>query len=201
MAISRPVILAALAVFVTYTAVRGISEAWDNDGFPESLAVKLELMPWVFPIHMITGGLALLLVPLTLYMRNTRWHRVLGRIAAVDILVAGITAIPVALEAPVTKISAAGFTAQAIVWLILLGLGLWNIRRGRVAHHRAFMLMLAAVTSGAMFFRVYLAFWKLLGPPHHFEAFYAFDAWVAWSLPLALVMVWARRRVGFQAAQ
>ena len=194
MAISRRLIMAGLLLFVTYTAVRGITEAWDNDGFPESLAVKLELMPLVFPVHMITGGLALLLVPLTLYVRYTRWHTLVGRIAAVDILVAGITALPVALEAPVTKISAAGFAAQAIVWMVLLGLGFWNIRRGRVAQHRAFMLMLAAVTSGAMFFRVYLAFWKLLGPPHHFEAFYAFDAWVAWSLPLVAVMVWLRRK-------
>ena len=190
MAISRRLILAALAVFVIYVAVRGISESWDNDGFPEALAVKLELMPWLFPIHMISGGLALLLVPLAISLRFKPWHKLVGRIAAADILIAGITAIPVALQAPVTKISAAGFTAQAITWLVLLTMGVWNIRRGRVQAHRACMFMLAAVTSGAMFFRVYLALSKLVIPPKHFYDFYAADAWIAWGLPLLAVAVW-----------
>ena len=190
MAISRRLILAALAAFVIYTALRGISESWDNDGFPESLAVKLELMPFLFPVHMISGGLALLLVPLAISLRFRPWHRLVGRIAAVDILIAGITAIPVALQAPVTKISAAGFTAQAITWLVLLALGVWNIRQGRVKVHRACMLMLAAVTSGAMFFRVYLALSKLVIPANHFYDFYAADAWVAWGLPLLAVATW-----------
>ncbi len=190
MAISRHLILAALAAFVIYTALRGISESWNNDGFPESLAVKLELMPFLFPIHMISGGLALLLVPLAISLRFKRWHKLAGRIAAADILIAGITAIPVALQAPVTKISAAGFTAQAITWLVLLALGVWNIRQGRAMAHRACMLMLAAVTSGAMFFRVYLALSKLVVAPNHFYDFYAADAWVAWGLPLVAVAVW-----------
>ena len=190
MAISRRLILAALAAFVIYTALRGISESWDNDGFPESLAVKLELMPFLFPVHMISGGLALLLVPLAISLRFRPWHKLAGRIAAVDILIAGITAIPVALQAPVTKISAAGFTAQSIVWLVLLTLGVWNIRQGRVKVHRACMLMLAAVTSGAMFFRVYLALSKLVIPANHFYDFYAADAWVAWGLPLLAVATW-----------
>ncbi len=190
MAISRHLILAALAAFVIYTALRGISESWNNDGFPESLAVKLELMPFLFPIHMISGGLALLLVPLAISLRFKRWHKLAGRIAAADILIAGITAIPVALQAPVTKISAAGFTAQAVTWLVLLALGVWNIRQGKVKIHRACMLMLAAVTSGAMFFRVYLALSKLVIPPNHFYDFYAADAWIAWGLPLLAVAVW-----------
>ena len=72
MAISRRLILAALAAFVIYTALRGISESWDNDGFPESLAVKLELMPFLFPVHMVGGGMALLLVPLAISLHASR---------------------------------------------------------------------------------------------------------------------------------
>lgn len=179
--------LAGLGIFVTYAGLRAISESWDNDGFPEALAVKLELLPFIFPIHMIAGGLALLLVPLTLALRGTAWHRVMGRIAAVDIVVAGVTAIPVALEQPVTQVSAAGFATQALVWMGLLGFGLWSIRRRDYARHRAAMLMMAAVTSGALFFRLYLALWKLGGIRGHFSTFYACDAWVAWTLPLAVM--------------
>jgi hypothetical protein len=183
----RTSMLAAGGIFVTYAALRAISEAWDNDGFPEVLAVKVELLPLVFPVHMISGGLALLLVPLTLALRGTAWHRMMGRIAAFDIVVAGLTAIPVALEQPVTKISAAGFATQAVVWMSLLAFGLWSIRRKDYARHRAAMLLMAAVTSGALFFRLYLGLWKVFGVKGYFAVFYACDAWVAWGLPL-LVM-------------
>ena len=57
----RWLMLAGIGCFVIYVAVRGISESWNNDGFPESLAIKLELMPLIFPVHMVAGGLALLL--------------------------------------------------------------------------------------------------------------------------------------------
>ena len=191
-AVWRWLLLAPLVVFVICVAVRGISESLDNDGFPEALAVKLELLPIIFPVHMVTGGLSLLLVPLVVYLRGTRWHRPMGRIAAVDIVVAGITAIPVAVVMPVTAASAAGFVAQGITWIVLLGLGIWNIRVGRVASHRACMLMMAAVTSGALFFRVYLGLWKAFGVPGHFETFYAVDAWMAWGLPLVGVALWLR---------
>ncbi len=72
---------------------------------------------------------------------------------------AGLTAFPVALVAPVTRISAAGFSAQGAAWLVLLVLGIVYIRRKQAL--RARMLMLAAVTSGAVFFRVYLALWAI----------------------------------------
>ena len=135
---------------------------------------------------MITGGLSLLLVPATLFLRGTKWHRWAGRITATDILLAGITAPFVAWAVPVTFISAAGFTAQSLVWMGLLFAGVWNIRRGNIAAHRACMLMVAAVTSGALFFRIYLAFWSRFGSFYYFKAFYAFDAWIAWSIPLII---------------
>ncbi|QQR37243.1 DUF2306 domain-containing protein [Devosia oryziradicis] len=179
-------------MFVIYVALRGISESFDNDGFPEPLAVKLELLPVIFPVHMVSGGLALLLVPLVLYMRGTRWHRLVGRVTAAIVLVAGLTAIPVAVVMPVTEISAAGFVAQGVAWIVLLALGIWHIRRGQVAPHRACMLMMAAVTSGALFFRIYLGLWKAVGGSRHFEAFYALDAWIAWGLPLVAMAIWLR---------
>ncbi len=195
-ALWRWLILAGLAGFVTYVALRGISESFDNDGFPESLAIKLELMPIIFPVHMVTGGLALLLVPLTLYLRGSRWHKIAGRVAAVDIFVAGTTAIPVAVYYPVTKISAAGFATQGLVWTVLLSFGIWHIRNGRVFAHRACMLMMAAVTSGALFFRVYLGLWKWVWGFKYFYEFYAVDAWIAWGLPLIVMLVWLRSAHG-----
>jgi hypothetical protein len=181
-------------VFVTYTALRAIFEAYDSDGFPEALAVKVELLPLIFPIHMVTGGLSLLLVPATIYFRYTKFHKILGRITAADILTAGITAPFVAWAVPVTIVSAAGFTAQAVIWLGLLVAGIWNIRNGRISAHQTCMLLMAAVTSGALFFRVFLGLWARFGDHHYFNEFYAVNAWIAWGIPTIAVFVFHRLR-------
>ena len=190
----RWIVLAALTLFVIQTALKALRAPWQVDDFPEALAVKVELLPWLFPLHMVTGGLVLLLIPATLLVRKrARWHRPLGRITALVVLVAGLTAFPVALIAPVTPVSAWGFAAQGAVWLVLLALGLRNIHLRRIQAHRAAMLSMAATTTGAVFFRVYLALWALLGNYRHYETFYAADAWIAWSLPLAGMVIFLKR--------
>jgi hypothetical protein len=177
--------LAVLLIFVIFVAQTALRQAFATDDFPEDLAVKVELLPVLFPLHMLAGGLALIVVPAALFARlRPRWHRTAGRIAAVVVLVAGVTAVPVALVAPVTPVSAAGFTAQALTWLTLLAFGIGYARSGRYAAHRACMLLMTAVTSGAIFFRIYLATWAIFAHGRHFAAFYAVDAWLAWLLPV-----------------
>ncbi len=193
-AVLTTVLLAAIGLFVIHTAILALRAPWLVDEFPEALAIKAELLPWLFPLHMIAGGLALIAVPLTLLLRRRlRWHRVAGRITAAIVLIAGLTAFPVALIAPVTPLSAWGFAAQGAVWLALLGLGLWHIHHRRLAAHRACMLLMAATTTGALFFRIYLALFAIWGDARHYEAFYAFNAWIAWSLPLLATAVFLKR--------
>ncbi len=180
-------------MFVMQTAVKALRSPWRVDDFPEALAIKVELMPWLFPLHMIVGGLVLLLIPLTMFaQRSPRWHRPLGRLTALVVLTAGLTAFPVALVAPVTRVSAWGFAAQGAVWLALLGIGLRNVWLKRFHAHRAAMLLMAATTTGAVLFRVYLALWAIFGDLRHYEMFYAADAWIAWSLPLAAAAIFLR---------
>jgi Predicted membrane protein (DUF2306) len=188
------VVLAAIGLFVIHAAIKALQAPWLVDDFPEALAIKAELLPWLFPLHMVTGGLALIAVPLTVLLRRrARWHRLAGRITALIVLLAGITAFPVALIAPVTALSAWGFAAQGAVWLALLGLGLWYGHRRRFKAHRACMLLMAATTTGALFFRIYLALFAIWGNARHYEAFYACNAWIAWSLPLLAMAVFLKR--------
>ena len=63
---------------------------------------------------------------------------------------------------------------------------------GRIAAHRVCMLLMLATTSGAVFFRVFLALWALTAQGRHFEAFYACNAWIGWLLPLGLTALWLR---------
>ncbi len=189
------VVLAAIAAFVIATAYKALLAPLHVDDFPEELAVKAELLPVTFPLHMVSGALALVLVPLAILLRGApRWHRPVARIAALDVVVAGVTAFPVALVAPVTVWSAWGFAAQGAVWLILLALGLYHIRAGRSEQHRACMLLMAATMTGAIFFRVYLALWAIFAQGRHYELFYAVDAWVAWSVPLGLTALVLRQQ-------
>ena len=172
------------------TVVRALSGAWDSSDFPDMLLIKVEALPLVFPVHMVMGGLALLLVPLAIAVSGTRWHRWVARLTAADVIVAALTAVPVALESPITRWTAAGFTTQAVLWLALLGGGVFAIQRGDVRAHRACMLLMAAVTSGAMFFRVFLAGWVALNGYAHFKTFYSCDAFAGWLTPLAGMSVW-----------
>lgn len=189
-------LLLAIALFVVQTARKALIAPWQVEDFPEALYVKAELLPWIFPAHMITGGLALLLVPAMIVLsKYPRWHKLLAKLTLPVVLVAGLTAFPVALVAPVTPVSAWGFAAQGAVWLALLGLGIWQIRAGRIAQHRACMLLMAATTTGAVFFRIYLALFALWGHPRDYEAFYGLDAWLAWLLPL-IAMAFFLKRTG-----
>jgi hypothetical protein len=145
---------------------------------------------------MITGGLALLLIPaMILLSKYPRWHKLLAKLTMPVVLVAGLSAFPVALVAPVTPVSAWGFAAQGAVWLALLGLGVWHVRAGRIAQHRTCMLLMAATTTGAVFFRIYLALFALWGDQRDYHSFYALDAWIAWLLPL-IAMAFFLKRTG-----
>ena len=191
-------LVSPIAAFLLYTVWVALASAVWNDDFPESLAVKVELLPLIFPVHMVTGGLALILLPAAILVRrDSRWHRPVGRIAAADVLVAGVTAYPVAWIAPVTFWSAMGFSAQATTWLALLAAGLYFIRRRRFAAHRACMLMMTATAMGAVFFRLYLGLFAMWGGASRwFETFYAADSWAAWMAPLAATAMLLRARPG-----
>ncbi len=186
--------LSAIFAFVTYVASVAFLSAFSYDDFPDSLLVKVEALPIIFPLHMITGALALALIPLTYHFRDRpKWHRPLGRITALDVLVSGVTAFPVALVLPVTFWSTAGFSMQAATWLTLLAMGIYHISRKNVAAHKACMLLMAATTTGAIVFRVLLGLWARFGEVQQFETVYAIDAWIAWILPLGLMAFLLRR--------
>ena len=172
------------------TVVRALSGAFDSRDFPEMLLIKVDALPTIFPIHMASGALALLLVPAAIALSGGRWHKPVARLAALDVVVAAVTAVPVALESPITRWTAAGFTTQAVLWLALLGAGVYAIRRRDVRTHRVCMLLMAAVTSGAMVFRVYLALWVAFNGYAHFKTVYSCDAFAGWLTPLAGMGAW-----------
>jgi hypothetical protein len=158
---------------------------------PFELAVVDERLPVVFRIHMAAAAMALLLVPVAIAVRrHAALHRPVGRAAALAILIAGTTALPVAGASMASPLARAGFTAQALAWLMLVCLAYVAVRRRKVQRHRALMLMVAAVTSAAIWLRPAMT---LAGRTDwDFPTAYAAIVWGSWLIPLALVAAYLR---------
>lgn len=145
-----------------------------------------ERVPFLFRLHMSASALALLLLPLVWMARTTpHLHRPLGRALGIFVVVGGLTALPVAVLSSSGEIARAGFFVQGLVWLGLLGAG-WRAIRAKALHrHAHLMLMMGAVTTGAVWFRLITGAAIIFGWP--FEPAYAAAAWAGWLIPLALV--------------
>jgi hypothetical protein len=155
---------------------------------PHELLVVLRRLPVAFPLHMVASGATLILIPIAAFARHRRGiHRALGRMAAVAVMVGGLTALPVALASEATATARAGLFTQGLVWLVLLAIAVAAIRHGDVAHHARFMLAMAAVASGAIWLRLVTFTATAAGLP--FEQVYAAAAWACWLVPLGVAAI------------
>jgi hypothetical protein len=155
---------------------------------PYELFLVLQRLPWVFPLHMMASGLALILIPIAAFARLWRGvHRAAGRMAAAAVIVGALTALPVALASEAAAPVRAGLLVQGVVWLALLVVAVTAIRRGEVARHARFMIAMAAVASGAIWLRLVMFAVNLADVP--FDAAYAVAAWACWLVPLVLAAI------------
>lgn len=146
-----------------------------------------ERVPFIFRLHMAASALALLFLPLTIAARHeSHLHRALGRALGIFVVVGGLTALPVAIVSSSGEVARAGFFVQGVVWLWLFAAGWRAIRAGNRGRHVRLMLAMAAVTTGAVWFRLLIGSALLFDWP--FEATYAFAAWAGWMMPLTLVL-------------
>lgn len=185
-ALVRFVIAAVLALLVIPVGLVAIGSGLGLISLPFEMHLLDERMPVIFRVHMIASAGALLLIPLVISARNHRvLHKRMGRRLGAFVVAGGLTAMPVAIFSHSTVMARAGFTAQGIVWMLLLAAGIAAIRRGERERHVRLMLTMAAVTTGAVWFRVVTgsAIWLELP----FETTYALAAWLCWLVPLAIV--------------
>jgi|SRR5262245_7050900 len=161
---------------------------------PYELFVVLQRRPIAFPLHMVTSGLALILIPIAAWARRRRGpHRAVGRAAAICVAAGGASALLVALASDATATARAGFFVQGVVWLTLLAAAFIAIRRGNVARHAQLMIAMAAVASGAVWLRLTLYGAVSAGLP--FDPVYAVAAWACWTVPLGLAAIASRALV------
>ncbi|MCL2716544.1 MAG: DUF2306 domain-containing protein [Alphaproteobacteria bacterium] len=190
------IVLGLGGVLVAYVGIlipvawTGLELSLDGSTLPYPLAVILDRLPRVFPVHMAASALALALVPLAvLAWRWPRWHRPLGRLAALCVVTGGIAALAVALNSVATWSARLGFVAQAVTWLGTLGLGLWCIRQHNVKGHAGWMAQMVVLTLSPVLLRLMAAV-VVMNRPRDFDFYYAVIAWVCWLVPLLMLRLW-----------
>lgn len=145
-------------------------------------------LPGVFRLHMLASALALVLLPVAIGLRrHAKLHRRTGWLLGAFVVIGGLTAFPVAIWSHSSLVARSGFFVQGIVWIGLLATAIAAIRSGDRQRHALLMLAMAAVTTGAVWFRVLTgsAIWLQLP----FEPAYAASAWLGWLVPLGSVML------------
>ncbi len=151
-------------------------------------------LPAVFRVHMVASAIALLMLPIAFAARHQpRLHRSIGWVLGAFVVAGGLTALPVAIISSSSLAARAGFFVQGIVWLALFAAAIAAIRRGDRHRHVVFMMSMAAVATGAVWFRLMTGTAILLDGP--FETVYALASWLGWIMPLSLVIVFQDRLV------
>ena len=150
---------------------------------PSTVVQRLHQFPVFGALHMLGGGLALLVGGLQFSSRlraaRPNLHRWLGRLYLLGILIGGVSAIAAAPGATGGVVAACGFGLLGILWLYSGAQAYRAIRAGDIATHRAWMMRNFAMTFAAVTLRIYLGL--MTGPMGlTFEEAYPAVAWISW---------------------
>lgn len=134
-------------------------------------------------LHVFASLFALALGPFQFSARLRRkrpaLHRWSGRLyLAVGVLLGGIAAFFVALNAFGGPVARLGFASLAIAWLLTGFKAYLAIRSGDIASHRRWMVRNFSLTFAAVTLRLWLPGLFISGMP--FEAAYQVTAWLCW---------------------
>jgi uncharacterized membrane protein len=114
----------------------------------------------VFYLHIIGGGLALLLSPVQfsarLRARIPRVHRAVGRVAFTAIGLGGLAGLVIAPVNLAGPIGVAGFGLLALLWISFAWTAFRAVRRRDFAEHRRWAIRTFALTYAAVTLRLWL---------------------------------------------
>ncbi len=186
-------VLMLIVVLIVPISLVAIGSGLGLVALPYEMFKLASRAPLLFPAHMVSSALALLLAPLVFAVRRyPEFHRPLGRLLGVFVVIGGLTALPVAVMSHSPAGARAGFFVQGVVWMSLLVAAVQAIREHHTERHAHLMLAMVAVTSGAVWFRIFTGTAIVLKLP--FDAAYVFAAWAGWMVPLAFVSTYSRRK-------
>lgn len=152
--------------------------------------------PRLFFLHMLGGGVALLLGP---WQFRPGWrgarsagHRWIGRSYLTAVLVSGVSGLWLAQVAQTGMVAVLGFGGLAVAWLVTGTMAYLRVRAHRYQDHRQWLVRNYALTLAAVTLRIYLPL--SLGNGIPFETAYPIIAWAAWVPNLVVAEWWLMRR-------
>lgn len=177
-------ILALLALATAIYAL-GFLANYQQDPAPSAM-IRRAIFPWAIPAHIIGGSLALLVgVPQTIFRRRVpiAWHRRLGYLYALAILVSSSAGLLLAQTAEGGLIARSGFSLLALLSLSTTFYGVLAARQGKLFTHRRFLSYSFALSCAAITLRIELPTAIILG--WTFDQAYPCIAWLCWIPNLA----------------
>lgn len=187
-------IMALLAVLIGAYALSYF--ALDDMGDP-TYKVRYDAIPWSAKLHIIPGGLALILGAFQFHsgLRN-RWtnlHRNCGRAYVIFVLVGAVGGLFLAWHAPHGPATRLGFASLAVVWFYSASMAYFAIREGQIALHRQWMIRSYALTLAAVTLRIQLPVYQgAMGLS--FDEAYAIVAWFCW-IPNLVIAEWVFNQI------
>jgi uncharacterized membrane protein SirB2 len=144
--------------------------------------------------HILPASLFMALMPLQ-FVRRIRerhigWHRWSGRLLVALGFVVGISALALSYTSAIGGANeTAATTLFAVLFLIFLGFGFWNVRNLRIAQHREWMIRAFGVALGIATTRPIVGAFFAVGrlSPHEF---FGTALWLGFSLTLLGAEVW-----------
>jgi uncharacterized membrane protein SirB2 len=163
-------------------------------GTAAALDTGFALHPTLVFLHIIPAFLFMSLIPFqfveTFRRRHLAWHRLTGRILIVLGTVVGFSALVMSFTMNIGGVSeTVATTFYAILFLVFLALGFWNIRRRRIASHREWMIRAFGVALGVATSRPIIGAFFAAGrlSPHDF---FGAAFWLGFTITLLAAEAW-----------
>ncbi len=151
-----------------------------------------------FYVHISFGGVSLLTgwsqFNHNLRNRKIGFHRLMGKIYIISVLICGICGIYISLYATGGLVSSFGFGFLAILWLFFTVKAYLAIRRIEIQKHQQWMIRSYALTFAAVTLRLYLPILPVILKTDFVSA-YRIISWMCW-VPNLIVAEYLIRKKG-----
>lgn len=165
--------------------VEGIERGADH------VAHHIENVGSTLAVHMVAGGLAVILTPLQvsrMWRRgDRRKHVYLGWALVPIVTIAALTTPPISFNMSYPLWSELGFALGSVAWFGALVMGIWHIRRRNFEMHKRWMVMMAALSFGAVSFRLQLPILRLFWD---MDVVFPYLGWTCWVPNVIVVAIW-----------
>ncbi len=180
-----------IGLMITLSVAIGLYAVAFQMGMQGAPDIQAKFAEWpVFSAMHVIGGAIVIITGGFQFWPSLRrddinFHRWLGRIYLVFVLIGGIGGLVIAPRSDGGLVAHFGFGTLAVLWLFSGWQAYACIRRGDIASHRAWMMRNYSMTFGAVMLRVYLALFATAGIG--FVDAYPTVSWIAWVPNLILV--------------